>query len=333
MRTIQELSGMINEKKNRSILNLAAETAATDTATTTSGTDLGTDFRLTQFTEELVKVGQDFRFLQNTVEHNTQLVGTRDYGVRLFYEVSVLDIDQTKTEAAERTFTEMTNLGFVDAAITFKQGAIVISKEIASTSHTNLVDYAKYAIVQATEKDIEGDIVTETETASNNAIYGGDAVSVASLETGDILTANVISDTETALEEDNFKPAVFYIHPKQRGQLTKDSQFVNVAEYGGREVVLNGEIGKFLQFKIITTTNVNAKTIGSNSWGADGHLCFAYGKNPQEKWPITLVWKEKPVYSMEFLKRWNNHYIYVDAAWDVELVQDSGVVLVAVTDA
>ena len=115
--------------------------------------------------------------------------------------------------------------------------------------------------------------------------------------------------------------------------MTKDSQFVNVAEYGGREVVLNGEIGRFLQFKIVSTTNVNAKTVGGQSWGADGHLCFAYGKNPQGKWPVTLVWKEKPAYSMEFLKRWNNHYIYVDAAWDVELVQDSGVVLVYVTDA
>jgi len=330
MRTIQELSGMINK---RNIFNLAAETAATDTATTTSGTNLATDMRLTQFTEELMKTGQDFRFLQNTVEHNTQLVGTKDYGVRLFYEVSVLNVDQTKTEGGERTFTEMTNLGFVDAAITFYQGAIVISKEIASTSHTNLIDYAKYAIVQATEKDIEGAIVTETETASNNAVYGGDASSAATLEAGDIMTANVISDARTALRADNYVAAAVYIAAEQEGQLTKDSQFVNVSEYGGREVVINGEIGKFLQFKVIVTTNVNAKTNSSDSWGVDGHLCFAYGKNPQGKWPITLVWKEKPVYSMEFLKRWNNHYIYVDAAWDVELVQDSGVVLIYVTDA
>ena len=330
MRTIQELSGMINK---RNIFELAAEVNATDTATTTSGTNLGTDFRLTQFTEDLMKTGQDFRYLQNTVEHDTRLIGTRDYGVRLFYEVSVLDVTQTKVEASERTFTEMTNLGFVDAAITFYQGAIVISKEIASTSHTNLVDYAKYAIVQATEKDIEESIVTETETATSNAVFGGDATSFGTLETGDILTANVISDARSALRAVNYVPAAIYIAAEQEGSLTKDSQFVNVAEYGGREVVLNGEIGKFLQFKVIVTTNVNAKTVGGNSWGADGHLCFAYGKNPQGKWPITLVWKEKPVYSMEFLKRWNNHYIYVDASWDAELVQDSGVVLIFVTDA
>ncbi len=331
MRTIQELSG--NLKKNRDIMELAAETNATDAATSTDTNDLGTDFRLTQFTEELTKTGQDFRFLQNTVNQNTQLVGSRDYGVRLFFEASVLDVNQTKTEGAERTFTEMTNLGFVDAAIVFYQGAIVITKEIASTSHTNLVDYAKYAIVQATEKDIEESIVTETETATANAVYGGDATSAATLATGDVITPDVIADARTKLREDNFVPACMYIAPTQEGSLSKDSQFVNASEYGGREVILNGEIGKFIGVKIIVTTNVDAKTTTSDSWGADGHLCFMYGKNPQGKWPITLVWKEKPSYSFEFLKRWNNHYIYVDAAWDVELVQDNGVCEIYVTDA
>jgi len=333
MRSIQELAGSIYEKaKDRDIFELAAETAATDTATSDSGTNLGTDFRLTQFTEKLTKIGQDFRFLQNICNHNTQLVGTKDYGVRLFYEASVLDITQTHTEGGERTFSEMTNLGFVDAAVSFKMGAIVISKEIASTSHIDLIEYAKYAIVQATEKDIEGDIVTELETASNNAVYGGDATSVATLVDGDIITPDVIADAREDLREDNFIPAVLVIHPVQEGHLMKDSQFINAAEYGGREVILNGEIGKFLGVKVIVTTNIPAKTTGDWSNG-NGRICFMIGKNQQGEWPITLVWKEKPHYSYEFLKRWNNHYIYVDAAYDVELVQDNGVCEINVTDA
>jgi len=330
MRSIQELTASAKKKE---VMELAAETSATDTSTTTTGTDLATDFRLTQFTEELTKIGQDFRFLQQVVNQNTQLVGTRDYGVRLFYENSVLDITQTHTETDVRTFSEMTNLGFVDAAVTFYMGAIAISKEIAATSHVDLVQYAKYAIVQATEKDIEGAIVTEIETSSNNAVYGGDATSAATLETGDILTPDVIADARTALREDNMIPAVLAIHPTQEGQIMKDSQFTNASEYGGREVILNGEIGKYEGVKVMVTTNVNAKTTTTNSWGADGHLCFMLGKNAQGQWPATIVWKEKPSYSYEFLKRRNTHYIYVDAAWDVELVQDNGVCEIYVTDA
>ena len=336
MRTIQELSSSIpKDNDGREVFQLGAETGATDSATSSgvNSTVLATAARLTQFTETIAKVGQDFRYLQNICNHNTQLVGTRDYGVRLFLEEAVLDINQTHTEGGERTFTEMTNLHYIDAAVTFKMGAITISKEIASTSHINLVEQAKYTIVQATEKDIEEDIVTELETASTNAVYGGDATSAATLATGDVITPDVMADARKKIRNYNFIPAVTIIHPEQEGSLMKDSQFVNAAEYGGREVILNGEIGKYVGTKIIVTTNVDAKTTTSDSWGADGHLCFMIGKNQQGQWPATLVWKEKPTYSYEFLKGWNNHYIYVDAAYDVELVQESAVCEIFVTDA
>jgi len=332
MRSIQELAGAINE---RDVFELGAETGATDVSTESgvNTTGLDTATRMTQFTETISHVGQDFRYLQNVCNHNTQLIGTRDYGVRLFVEEAVLDITQTHTEGGERTFTEMTNLHYIDAAVTFKMGAICISKEIASTSHIDLVEQAKYTIVQATEKDIEADIVTELETATTNAVYGGDATSYASLATGDIITADVIADARAKLRAYNFIPEVVVISSYQEAALMKDSQFINAAEYGGREVILNGEIGKYLGSKVIVTSNVDAKTTSTDSWGADGHLCFMLGKNAQNQWPATIVWKEKPNYSYEFLKRWNNHYIYVDAAYDVELVLETAVCEIFVTDA
>jgi len=336
MRTIQELSGSLESERER--FELAAETNITKGATITSGgqtggTDLATDFRQTIFSDELVKCGQDFRYLQNVCNHNTEILGSREYGVRLFYEASVLDVTQTHTEGAERTFTEMTNLSFIDAQVTFKMGAIVISKEIASTSHINLVDYAKYAVVQDTEKEIETAIVTELETATTNEVYGGDATSIATLRDGDVLTPDVIADARVKLREDNYVPAVLVIHPTQEGALMKDSQFTNAEQYGGREVILNGEIGKFLGVKVIVTTNITAKTTGDWSASSGGRVCFMLGKNAQGQWPCTIVWKEKPAYSYEFLKRWNNHYIYVDAAFDVELVQEPSVCEINVTDA
>lgn len=333
MRTIQELSSSIPvEEEDREVLQLGAETNATDAATTstTESTVLATAVRMTQFTDVIAKIGQDFRYLQNICNHNTQLVGTRDYGVRLFVEdVAVLDITQTHTEGAERTFTELRNIHYVDAAITFKMGAIVISKEIASTGHVDLVEHAKYTLVQATEKDIEDDIITELTTASGSEVFGGDATTVETLETGDVLTPDVMVNARTALRNYNYDPAVVVIHPTQEGALLKDSQFTNAAEYGGREVILNGEIGKFTGTKVIVTTNIAAGA----SFGATGKQCFMIGKNQQGQWPVTIVWKEKPAYSYEFLKRWNNHYIYVDAAYDVELVLEYGVCEISVTNA
>ncbi|TET75156.1 MAG: N4-gp56 family major capsid protein [Candidatus Aminicenantes bacterium] len=333
MRTIQELSSAIpSEESDREVFQLGAETNITKVATTstTEATVLGTATRMTQFTDVIAKIGQDFRYLQNICNHNTQLVGSRDYGVRLFVEdVSVLDITQTHTEGGERTFTELKNIHYIDAAVTFKMGAIVISKEIASTAHIDLVEQAKYTIVQATEKDIEDDIITELTTASGSEVFGGDAATKATLETGDVLTPDVLADARKALRNYNYIPAATIIHPEQEGALMKDSQFVNAAEYGGREVILNGEIGKYVGTKIIVTTNIAAGA----GFGATGKQCFMLGKNAQGQWPITIVWKEKPTYSYEFLKRWNNHYIYVDAAYDVELLLEYGVCEISVTNA
>jgi len=319
----------------RSIQELTAS-AVTDTSTVSAVNSTAiTTFRMTRYAEEIAKVAEDFRFLQNLCDHNTELVGSRDYSVRLFFTESHLDFSATtsKTEGSERTYTEMTNLSYVDATPTYYYRAVAITKQIADNSRVDLIELAKYMIAQDVEKEIEEAIITELETATTNVVYGGDATSVGSLETGDVLTPNVIASAITKLEALNYKPKFLVIHPTQKGALIKDSQFVNASEYGGREVVLNGEIGTYLAAKVIVTTNVNAKTTASDSWGADGHWCHLLGQNQYKQNAATIVWKEKPNYAYEYLPRYANHYIYADAAYDVELVLEAAVCAIKVTDA
>lgn len=332
MRTIQELAG---SEEGRDKMELAAEGGATDTSTTSSSNSTAiTSTRLTRFTEEIARVGQDFRYFQNLVNHDTELVGTRDYGKRLFLEEAHLSLNEgtdSGNETDVRNWTELTNLHYIDSAINYYQYGIVISKEIADTSHIDLVDHAKYSIVQDVEKNIENNIITEYETSSTNTVYGGDATSTASLESGDVLTPDVIADADQKLRENNYEPFALVVHPVQTGQLKKDSQFVNAAEYGSNEVVMKGEIGQYLGVRVISTTNIAQKTTGDWS-NANGRICFMIGKNQQNKFPATLVWKEKPNYDYEFRKRRNAHYIYADAAYDVELLLDGAVCQVQVTD-
>lgn len=319
----------------RSIQELTAS-AVTDTSTVSAvGTTNITNFRMTKYAEEIAKVAEDFRFLQNVCDHNSELVGTRDYAVRLFYTEAHLDFGATtsKTEGSERTYTEMTNLSYVDATPTYFYRAVAISKQIADNSRVDLVELAKYMIAQDVEKEIEEAIVTELETATTNIVYGGDANSEATISTGDVLTPDVIASAVTTLEALNYRPKFLIVHPTNKGALIKDSQFVNAAEYGGREVILNGEIGTYLDAKLIVTTNVNAKTTAATDYGADGHWCHLLGQNQYKQNAATIVWKEKPNYDYEYLKRYANHYIYADAAYDVELLLESAVVAIKVSDA
>ncbi len=171
-------------------------------------------------------------------------------------------------------------------------------------------------------------------TLSALLVFGGDATSTATLSTGDVLTPDVIADARQKVRSNDFAPKVLVIGTAQEASLLKDSQFVNASEYGGREVIMNGEIGKYLGMKVMVTTNVTTAT----NWGGGalvGTTCYVVGQNKMKQWPATIAWKEKPNFDSEFLKRFNNHYIYSDAAYAASLVGSlqKAVSLIKVADA
>ena len=313
----------------RSIQELAAAANITDTSTTNIS-----DFKDTLFSTELEKFGEDFRFLQQVVNHNDELTKSRGGSVRLFNTTGHLDVTKTHTEGDERTYTEMTNLESTDVTPTWDMGAIAITKEVISDTKVDLVAAAKYMIVQDGEKNVEEAINTAYNAASTNIVYGGDATSTATLATGDVMTPDVIADARKLVRDNKFAPTILAIGTAQESALLKDSQFVNASEYGGREIILNGEIGKYLGMKVMVTTNMTAAT----TWGGgslNGTVCYIIGKNQFNKWPATLAWKERLNYDTEFLKRYNNHYIYRDGAYAAALLGDfeKAVSLIKVSDA
>ena len=263
------------------------------------------------------------------------MAGNEGATTRLFFTTSHLSITKTHTEGDMRTFTEMTNLDSIDVTPTWDMGAIALSKELVRTASVNLIELAKYMIAQDGEQNVEEAIVTEIETASSNKTYGGDATSHTNLETGDTITESMIIKARGLIRKYNGKPKFLFIAPEQETSIMQLTQFRNSEEYGGREIVVNGEIGKLLMYglKVIVTTNVNEKTNGSDSWGVTGHLCFILGQNDYGQNAATLVWKEKLTYDYEYLKLYSNHYIYRDACYGAQLTNEKLVSLIYTTDA
>ncbi len=309
----------------RSIQSLSAAANITDTSTTQIN-----EFQGTKFADDILKYAEDFRFLQQVVNVDTSILNTKDASARLFVTTSHLDVTAAHTEGAERTYTEITNLDSVTVTPTWDLGAIAISKEIVKTCAVDLIELAKYMIAQDGEKKVETAIATAVITGTNNSVFGGDATTYQSLEPGDTITPDLVKNARGLIRADDGKPKVLAINPEQETDLIKYSDF-NAVEYGGREIVLNGEIGKFVGLKVITSNNVPAKDSG-DSWGADGHLCFILGQNDVGQWGQTLVWKEKLTYDYEYLKRFVNHYIYRDACYAVGLLQQNLNCLIFVTD-
>ena len=94
---------------------------------------------------------------------------------------------------------------------------------------------------------------------------------------------------------------------------------MNASEYGSAEVLLNGEIGRYLGIRVVVTNNVPASGDGgattSDDWGTgtnlNGHQClmlkgqkasaFAWGRQPDiQVFPFPSNLQTRIVMSMDY---------------------------------
>jgi N4-gp56 family major capsid protein len=226
-----------------------------------------------------------------------------------------------------------------ETAITFtyalKKYGVSIAKEVVHTSATDYIKFARNQLIYDVSKKIDDACAAALGGATPAAtLYGGDASSGATLETGDVLTTDLIAKAKGELRKKSYipedaKPFILFIAPEQEVALLKDPQFVNAAEYGSNTVVMTGEIGKYLGIRVIVTTRTPAKTVGGASWGADGHECYLV----KAKDCGAIVWFEKPSIDGEYKKDEGMTNIYLDTAYAVDSLQDNAIVFIRVTDA
>lgn len=321
-------------------------TAVTDTSTTQISEVQGTSWE-----SDVLKFGEALRRYDQAVM--IKMFGKGDNKLVIPKTTSHLDIDVAKSsgEGDDRDLTEMTHVDTVPMTLTasdFKQGEIRISKEIALTSRVDLVALARYAIAQDMAQDVDTALSGTNSAAGvfqdtniSNRVYGGDATAPSGLTTGDIMTPELFADAMDLIEANNFVPFMTFIHPKQLKALRKDPQFINASEYGGREVVMKGEVGQYLGNRIVPTTNVpnysssdtdNNET--TETWGADGHTAQFIGTNRAgAKVAGCLAWKERPNIGYEYWRSLSSHRVYYDQTFDTALVFKQAVALAKTTDA
>lgn len=204
------------------------------------------------------------------------------------------------TSASEITFTSMATTDGVQVTPVNYNYGISLTNDAIRRNIVPLVEEARMQLAYRYEyliDDMVRDamlgtvssstaVIGATEMAAAAAgmqtIFGGDATDAAdSLDAGDTLTTDMVAKSKRLLKSTKgyywtgntwtavsssyptfpySGPFVLYIAPEQAEVLETDSQFSNAAEYGGREVVLNGEIGqlKYLGVKIVETTKTPA---------------------------------------------------------------------------
>lgn len=227
------------------------------------------------------------------------------------------------------TFDAIDNLcGVAITPLEQKYGK-AISNESIRTHCLDLVRRAREDLVHLAgdqvDKNVFAAISDDTLHAraaqlGSQAIYGGDATSAATLDAGDIFNVDMVAEarrklmsttckywtygtSETGNSSENKNPwmntpdapFVLFLAPEQEETLLTDSQFVNASEYGGNEIVQNGEIGKYIGIKIAVSPNVT--TYAANATHADGtttavaqHRCAMI----KSQNAVATAWGQKP---------------------------------------
>jgi len=185
---------------------------------------------------------------------------------------------QFSAEISAAALTESTAL--TASAITYTQrtftpteygvGIAITRKERIRSINDIMADKTRdmgYALAKKKDQVIFTELVASAgNTIVANSVVASALTTTDTLDTGDI--ANAIS----TMRKVDYQPKYIILHPACENSLLKASDFVDASVYGGREVVMNGEIGKYLGLKVLTTTLVPTNSSEGNGNAYDNFV-------------------------------------------------------------
>ena len=281
---------------------------------------------------ELIAAAKLKMFFEQFAYVTTAPQGNKDVAVPLY--TSNLDFSITSTEATTRVMTVIDNLSTVVFTPATQKMGVEISTDVVRTSQVDTIKFAREQLVYDASLNIDAAFNTVLAAATTNAkLYGPARATRAALVAGDVLTTDLIAKMNRVLKAQGWfsepdKPFVLFISAAQEEALLKDSQFVNASEYGSNEIVMNGEIGRYLGIKVVSTQNITSFSDGGGSTYA-GHLVYL----AKAKVAYGIVYGQQPKLDFEYVKNQATYNIYLDMTYECKVLQGSAIQVLEVLDA
>jgi len=308
------------------------ELAAGDTTTGSTGFDsISTGVVGKVWLKELIEAAKKKMFFEQFAYVASAPKGNKDVAVPLY--TSNLDFEITSTECTTRTMTQINNLTTVVFTPATQKMGVAISKDVVRTSQIDTVKFAREQLVYDASLNIDAAfntiLLASDDTYGNIHLFGPDRVSQTAIVAGDVLTTDIIAKGNRVLKARGWypepdKPFVLFLPAVCEEALLKDSQFVNASEYGSNEVVMNGEIGKYLGIKVIST-----EQCGAWSDTTDGHYCYLL----KAKVAYGIIYGEKPTLEFEYEKDLAEYKVYLDMCYQCKCLQETALQVIEVANA
>ena len=202
----------------------------------------------------------------------------------------------TAATLTEGTATPVTTLAFNQVTVTFVEYGLAKQVGIQELSYglKSMFNDITMNMGTALAEKKDDVIIAACTSGSANTVYAG-GVTSGTVTAADIFSTDLFANGVTMLEVNKRKASSIVLHPNQKNPLLKDSQFVDASEYGSAEVVMNGEIGKYLGVKVISYSRITSQTENS-SFTVYNALMF--GARPfvlAQKRSARLNWKEDSI--------------------------------------
>ncbi|MFW5902830.1 MAG: hypothetical protein ACOCTT_03010 [archaeon] len=223
-----------------------------------------------------------------------------------------------------------------------------------------------YALATKVEKFILQDdsngllsATVPTDDSSRGAlvIYGGNNTSDTAISSGDGLTVTMLNEAKTRLrsrvqyyrsggygalekssvyknpwKNEKTDPFVCIIGPDQTRNFLDSSQFTNADQYGGREPLLNGEIGKIFNIKIVESDYLPTKSSGDSAWDGSGNASTELTRCVLMKGraAYTFVWGQEPTFEMGKVLERTKDQVVLWTTYSGAVVHDDAIIFMDV---
>jgi N4-gp56 family major capsid protein len=329
----------------------------------------GYNLEVARWEKEIIDAAQKAQYFAPFAKQFDAEPGTKDIVAPIRSQYGLSWGSSTPGEGVAVNYTDLANLDAVVLTPADASYGVAISNRALRVNALNLVQQAKEEMTYqagdvvdiAVATALKGATAATSTVKGAQTIYGGDARSDAELVAGDIFTTDMVADAKTKLQSttckywnpaspaaeavssatknpwrnDPSEPFVLVVSPEQENVLLKDSQFVNAAEYGDRQVIMNGEIGSYLGIKIVVSSNTPHVAAGGTSPDGTGVVtpavdrCMMFKANKA----VGLAWGQRPkLYAFDFPSELEQRLI-LELAYQAKVLHTDATVFIDVASA
>lgn len=223
--------------------------------------------------------------------------------------------DQVSLEAAATlegsaaSITQITTSEVTAAPTTFTS-AVKVTEEMMSRAMVNVMEEAAQRLGYGLALKLEKDIRVALEAAVNAGANTGQLLD----KTGSQFSEDFLADARRVFRKNapdaELSGLIAVLHPDHLIVLEKSSKFVDASIYGGREAILNGEIGRYLGVRLLNSDIGRQGAADFDSDGTNDQDCWVMGTDAYR-----IVWKRRPYVRTQYQALFRLTDVVAAAEW------------------